>query len=87
MDCSTLVLLSFTVSQSLLKFMSVESVMLLKHLFLCHPLLLLTLIFPSIRAFPSESALHIRWPKFGASALASVLPMNIIVRYSANINR
>ena len=54
--------LSFTVSQSLLKLMSVESVMSSNHLILCCRLLLLS-IFPSIRVFSSESALHIRWPK------------------------
>ena len=54
--------LSFTVSQSLLKLMSVESVMPSNHLILCCWLLLLS-IFPSIRVFSSESALHIRWPK------------------------
>ena len=44
---------------------------------LCRPLLLLPLIFPSIRVFSSESALHIRWPKYWVSASASVPPMNI----------
>ena len=56
--------LSFTVSQSLLKPMSTESVMPSYHLILCHSLLLLHLIFPSIRVFSSKSALHIKWPKF-----------------------
>ena len=55
--------LSFTVSWSLLKFMSTESVMPSNHLILCHPLLLLPSIFPSIRVFTSGSALHIRWSK------------------------
>ena len=55
--------LSFTVSQSLPKLMSNESVMPSNHLILCHPLLLLPSIFPSIRLFSSESALHMRWPK------------------------
>ena len=55
--------LSFTISQSLLKFMSIESVMPSNHLILCHPLFLLPSIFPSIRVFSSESALCIRWPK------------------------
>ena len=50
-------------SQSLLKLMSIESVMPSNHLILCHPLLLLPSIFPSIRVFSSESVLHIRWPK------------------------
>ena len=55
--------LSFTVSWSWPKFMSIESVMLCNHLILCCPLLLLPSVFPSIRVFSSESALHIRWPK------------------------
>ena len=56
--------LSITNCQSLLKLMSIESVMLFNHLILCCPLLLLPLIFPSIRVFSNESALHIRWPKY-----------------------
>ena len=56
--------LSLTISQSLLKLMSIESVMLSNHLILCHPFLLLPSIFPSIRVFSSESALHIKWPKY-----------------------
>ena len=56
--------LSFTTSWSLLKFMSSESVMLSNHLILCHPLLLLPSIFPRIRLFSNESALHVRWPKY-----------------------
>ena len=55
--------LSSTISWSLLKLMSIESVMPSNHLILCHPLLLLPSIFPSIRVFSNESALHIRWPK------------------------
>ena len=56
--------LSFTISQSLLKFMGIESVILSNHLFFCHLLLLLPSIFPSIRIFSSELALRIRWPKY-----------------------
>ena len=56
--------LSFTISQSLLKLMSTESVMPSNHLILCRPLLLWPSIFPSIRVFSSELALHIRWPKY-----------------------
>ena len=55
---------SFSVSLSLLKLVSIESVMPPNHLILCHPLLLLPSIFPSIRVFSKESVLHIRWPKF-----------------------
>ena len=56
--------LSITNSQSLLKLMSIESVMPSNHLTLCCPLLLLRSIFPSIRVFSNESALHIRWPNY-----------------------
>ena len=56
--------LSITNSQSLLKLMSIESVMLSNHLILCWPLLLPPSIFPSIWVFSSESVLHIRWPKY-----------------------
>ena len=56
--------LSLTNSQSLLKLMSIESVIPSNHLILCHPLLLLPLIFPSIRVFSNESVLRIKWPKY-----------------------
>ena len=56
--------LSNTNSWSLLKLMSIELVMLFNHLILCHPLLLLLSVFPSIRVFSSESILPIRWPKY-----------------------
>ena len=69
--------LSSTSSQSLLKLMSIESVMTSNHLILCRPLLLQPLTFPSIRVFSNESVLLIRWSKYKVSASASVLPMNI----------
>ena len=56
--------LSFSVFWNLLKLMSIESVIPSNHLILCHLLLLLPSIFPSIRVFPNESALHFRWPKY-----------------------
>ena len=56
--------LSITNPRSLLRFMSIESVMPSNHLILCHPLLLLLSIFLSIRVFSSESVLRIRWPKY-----------------------
>ena len=56
--------LSMTNSRSLPKLMSIKSVMPSNHLIFCHPLLLLPSIFPKIRVFSSESALHIRWPKY-----------------------
>ena len=55
--------MSFIIFQSLLKLMSIESMIPSNHLILCHPLLFLFSIFPSIRVFSSESTLHIRWPK------------------------
>ena len=67
--------LSFTISQSLLKLMSIESVMPSKHLILCRPLLLLSSIFPSIRVFSSELALYIRWPKYWSFSF-SISPSN-----------
>ena len=69
--------LSITNSRSLPKLMSIESVMPSNHLILCCPLLLLPLIFPSIKVFSNESVLQIRWPSTEVSASASVLPMNI----------
>ena len=60
-------------SQSLLKLMSTESVMPSNHLILCHPLL--SSIFPSIRVFSNESALHIRWPKYWSFSF-SISPSN-----------
>ena len=68
--------LFITKSWNLLKLMSIYSVMPYNHLILCHPLLLLPSVFPSIRVFSSESVLCIRWPSIGVSVLASVLPMN-----------
>ena len=64
MNHSTSTSLSITNSQSSLRLMSIESVMPSNHLIFCHPLLLLPSIFPSIRVFSNESALHIRWPKY-----------------------
>ena len=69
--------LSFTVSRSLLKLTSIESLILSNHLILCRPLLLPPSIFPSIRVFSKDLVLRLRWPSFGASASASVLPVNI----------
>ena len=63
--------LSFTISWSLLKVMSIELVMLSNHLILCCPLLLLPSIFPSIRVFCNEWALCIRWPKYWTFSFSS----------------
>ena len=67
--------LSFTVSQSLLKLMSIESVMPSNHLILCRPFLILPAMFPSIRVFSSESALCIRWTKYWSFSF-SISPSN-----------
>ena len=62
--------LSFTISWSLLKLMSIESVTPSNHLILCRPLLLLPSIIPSIRVFSNELALHIRWPKYWSFSIS-----------------
>ena len=67
--------LSITNSRSMLKLMSIDSVMPSNHLILCHPLLLLPSIFPSIRVFSNESVLHIRWPKYWSFSF-SISPSN-----------
>ena len=67
--------LSITNSRSLLKLLSIESVMPSSHLILSRPLLLLPSIFPSIRVFSNESALHIRWPKYWSFSF-SISPSN-----------
>ena len=74
-DCSTPDFLSITNSQSLLKLMSIESVMLSNYLVLCHPLLLPPSIFPSIWVFSNESVLCIRWPKYWSFSF-SMSPSN-----------
>ena len=74
--------LSITNSQSLLKLMSIKSVMLSNHLILCRPLLLLPSIFPSIRVFSNESVLHIKWPKYWSFSF-NISPSN---EYSGQIS-
>ena len=71
--------LSITNSWSLLKLMSIETVMPSKHLIFCHPLLLLPSIFPSIRVFSNESVLCIRWPKYWSFSF-SISPSNEYLR-------
>ena len=75
MHCSTQASLSITNSQRLFRLMSSESVMPSNHLILCHPLLLLPSIFPSIRVFSNESILHIMWPKYWSFSF-SISPSN-----------
>ena len=67
--------LSFPISQSLLRLMSIESVIPSNHLILCHPLLLLPSVFASIRVFSNESVLRIRWPKYWSCSF-SISPSN-----------
>ena len=69
--------LSFIISQSLLKFRSLELVISSNNFILCHPLLPLPSIFPSIRVFSNELALHIRWPKYWSFSFGISSPMNI----------
>ena len=75
MDCSTQGFLSFIISLSLLKLMSTVSVMPSNQLILCHPLILLSSIFPSIWVFSNDSALRIRWPKYWSFSF-SISPPN-----------
>ena len=70
MDCSTPSFLVHHHSRSLLKLMSIESVMPSNNLILCCPFLLLSSLFPSIRLFSNESLLHIRWPKYWSFSLS-----------------
>ena len=67
--------LSFTITQSLLKLICIESVIPSNHLILCHLLLLLPSIFSSIRVFSNDSFLHIRWPKYWSFSF-SITPPN-----------
>ena len=76
MDYPTQSSLSFTISLSLLRYMSVELVMPSNHLILCCPLHLLPSVYPSITVFPSESALCIRWPKCWSFSF-NIRPSNV----------
>ena len=78
--------LSFTISWSLLKLMSIELVMAFNHFVLCRPLLLLPSIFSSIRVFFKESALHIRWPKYWSFSFSISLSNEYSGLMSCRIN-
>ena len=82
MDCSTPGFPVFIISQSLLKLLSIESVMPSNHLTLCCPLVLLPSIFPSIRVFSNKSAQHIRWPKYWSFSFS----MSSSTDYSGSIS-
>ena len=76
MDCSTPGFLVLHCFSELLRFTSIESVMLSNHLILCHPLLLLPSIFPIFRVFSSELTLRIKWPKYWSFSF-SISPSNV----------
>ena len=84
MDCSTPGFPVFIISQSLLKLLSIESVMPSNHLTLCCPLVLLPSIFPSIRVFSSKSAQHIRWPKYWRFSFS--ISISSSIDYSGSIS-
>ena len=73
--------LSFTISQNLLRLMSIESVMPSNHFIFCHPLLFLPLIFPSIRDFFHELALHIRWPKYWSFSISPFKEYPLLISF------
>ena len=73
--------LSFTISWTLLKLMSIESIIPPNHLILCHPLLLLPSIFPSIRVFSKELALCIRWSKYWSFSISSSNAYSGLISY------
>ena len=76
--------LSFTVSWSLLKIMSIELVMPYNHLILCFPLLLLPSIFPIIRVFSNEWALHIRWPNYWSFSISPYIEYLGLISFRIN---
>jgi len=75
--------LSITNSQSLLKLMSIESVMSSNCLILCRPLPLAPSIFPSIRVFSNESALHIRWPKYWSFSISPSIEFSGLIEHAS----
>ena len=78
--------LSITNSRSLLKLMSIELVMPSNHLILCCPLLLLPSVFPSVRVFSSESALHIRWPKYWSFSISPSNEYSGLISFWTDVN-
>ena len=79
--------LSITNSRSLPKLMSIESVMPSNHLILCRPLLLLPSVFPRIRVFSNESALHIRWPKYWSFSFTLYIYLQLCISMSMSMYR
>ena len=80
-DCSVP---GFTISQSLLRFMPIRSVMPSTHLIFCHPLLLLPSIFLSLRVFSNESALCIRWPKYWSFTISPSSEYSGLISFSTD---
>ena len=77
--------LSFTISWSLLKLMSIKLVMPSNRPVLCHPLLLMPSIFPSIRVFSNESALHIRWPRYWSFSISPSNEYSGLISFSIDL--
>ena len=73
--------LSFTISWSLLKLISIESTMPSNHLIVCHPLFFLPSVFPSIRVFSSELTLHIRWPKYWNFSISASNEYSVLMSF------
>ena len=76
--------LSFTISQSLLKLMSIETVIPSNHLILCHPLLIPPSLFPSNRVFSNESVLYIRWPQFWSFSISPSNEYSELISFRIN---
>ena len=74
--------LSFTISWSSLRLMSIESMMPFNHLILCHPLLLLSPVLLSIRVFSNESAAHIKWPKYWSFSISPSIEYSGLISFS-----
>ena len=73
--------LSSAISQSLLRFMSIELVMLSNHLIICHPFLFLPSIFPRIRVFSNESVLRIMWPKYWSFSISPSIKYSGLISF------
>ena len=81
MDCSTPCFPVLPISQGLLRFMRIESVMPSNHLTLCHPILLLPSIFPRTRIFSKELAVYIRWPKYWSFSISPSNEYSVLISF------
>ena len=84
LDCSMLGFPAFTNSWSLLKFMSIESGMLSNYLIVCHPLLLLTSVFPSLKVFSNELVLHIRQQDYWSFSISPFNEYSVLISFGIN---